>query len=173
MTPRSGKLIRWTVFLLGCALGVAVVLSGRVPEGHAPAGVDLALSARPSAKLGVSPAGTDFLRGRDLDPGASPVRGRLRVSNYALAPVVAQMRLTGRDADLDALVEAVVRADNKTVFRGRLRELRSWGAVRFTLAPKQRRKLTLHAWLPGSVRRDYQGRSAELELEWRTARVES
>jgi hypothetical protein len=169
MTGRTGSLTRATLLILGCALGVAIVLSGRVPAGGAPVGVDLSLSARSNPKLGVSPAGTEFLRARRLRPGDSPVRGTVRVSSYARAPLVARMRLTGADRDLDPLLEAVVKADNKTVFAGKLRELRSWSAVRFALAPKQGRRLSLRVRLPATVRHDFQGRSAGLELEWRTA----
>jgi hypothetical protein len=171
MTGTRGTLTRTTALLVGCALGVALVLAGRMPEGRAPIGVDLSLSARTSPKLGVEPAGSELLRGPRLQPGASPVRGKLSVSNYATAPVVATVRLTGANADLDGLVEAAVSADNKTVFKGKLRELRSWSAARFRLAPKQRRELTVRAWLPRSVHHDFEGRSAELELEWRAAKA--
>jgi hypothetical protein len=166
-------MMRATVFLVGAALGVAIVLSSRMPAGRAPVGVGLALSAQPSAKLGLTPAGMTFLRGHGLQPGASPARGTLQVSNYAASPVLATVRLVGSDRDLDRLVKTTVEADNKTVFRGKLGELRSWGAVRFPLAPKQRRGLTVRVWLPGSARHDFQGRSADLELEWRTEQAES
>lgn len=164
MTGKSGSLIRWTGFVAGCLIGVSVVLLGKLPEGRAATGVKLSVSSHPSAELGVSPAGNPFLEARELVPGGPHASGRLELSNYTTHRLAVHARLQPGERDLDSLVQVALTADNKSVFRGRLSELRSRSAARFGLGPKERRQLALRAWLPRSVKHDFQGRSAQLQL---------
>lgn len=164
MTLTSSSLIRWTAFLAGCLIGAALLLMGELPEGRAAAGVKLSISSQPSAELGVSPAGNPFVKARGLTPGGTPATGRLELSNYTTRPLGVQARLEGGDRNLDSLVQVALTADNKKVFQGKLSELRSPGAARFGFGPKQRRRIALRAWLPRSVKHDFQGRSARLQL---------
>jgi hypothetical protein len=164
MTLATSPFVRWTGFIAGCLIGVSAVLVGKLPEGQAASGVKLSLSSQPSAELGVSPAGNPFLRARELVPGGPAASGRLELSNFTTRRLVVRARLQPGNRDLDSLVEVVLAADNKTVFRGRLSELRSRSAARLALGPKGRRQLALRAWVPSSVRHDFQGRSAVLAL---------
>jgi hypothetical protein len=164
VTGKSGTIVRWTGFLAGCLIGVSFVLLGKVPEGRAASGVKLSLSSQPSAQLGVAPAGNPFLEARDLAPGGRPANGQFELSNYTTRELALQAHIQPGDRDLDSLVQVDLTTDNKSVFRGRLAELRSRSAARFALGPKERRQLALRAWLPRSVKHDFQGRSANLQL---------
>ena len=164
MTGTASSLLRWTGFAAGCLIGISVVLAGKLPEGQAATGAKLSMGSQPHAQLSVSPAGNPFLNARELVPGGPPVTGRLEVSNYTTRRLTVRARLQPGDRDLDSLVQVALTADNKRVFQGRLSELRSRSAARFGLGPKERRRLALRAWLPRSVKHDFQGRSAQLEL---------
>ena len=167
MTPlagKSGTVVRWTGFVAGCLIGVFFVLMGKVPEGRAASGVKLSVSSQPSAELGVTPAGNPFLEAHELTPGGPPASGRFELSNYTTRRLAVRARLQPGDRDLDSLVEIAITTDKKSVFQGRLSELRSRSAAHFALGPKERRQLALRAWLPRSVKHDFQGRSADLQL---------
>jgi hypothetical protein len=170
LTGKSGTIVRWTGFLAGCLIGVSFVLLGKVPEGRAANGVKLSLSSQPSAELGVAPAGNPFLEARELTPGGPSASGRFELSNYTTRKLRVQARLQPGERDLDSLVQVALTTDNKSVFRGRLAELRSRSAARFALGPKERRQLALRVWLPRSVKHDFQGRSANLQLAIRPIR---
>ena len=59
----------------------------------------------------------------------------------------------------------------RPVFAGRLAELRSWTRRPLRLPADRLHKLEFEAWLPMSIDSGFEGRSVELELEWKKAKT--
>ncbi len=166
MTAKNSGSIRFTGFLLGCALAVGLVLAGRTPEGQAGSGARLTISTKPTTELGVSPAG-ELLSKRNLKPGGREARATTGLANFTARPFSVRLRLASSRRELDRILVIELGTAGERVFRGRLGELRSWSARPLRLAPRQKRRVEVRAWIPASVRSGYQGRSAEVELEWK------
>jgi hypothetical protein len=81
------------------------------------------------------------------------------------------MRVTSPQRDLDSLVRVRVGLRGRPVFSGRLAELRSWTRKRIRVRPGAVQKLQFEAWLPMSIDSGFEGRSLELQLEWRKAKT--
>lgn len=165
MTAKNSGSIRFTGFLLGCVLAAGLVLSGRAPEGQAGSGAGLTISTKPTTELGVEPVG-ELLSERNLKPGAREAHATIRLANFTARALSVRLRIASGSQDLDRILLIELGTAGERVFRGRLGELRSWSAGRLRLAPRQKRRVEVRAWLPASVRDGYQGRSAEVELEW-------
>ena len=170
MKANTNHLLRFTGFAGGAVLAVGLVLSGRMPESRAEAPARLSITARPTSELGVAPAGVEFLATRRLLPGGRPARGRVAVSNFTGRRQSLRLRVSSAQRELDSVVRIDVRAGGPQVFEGRLAELRSWTRGSLEFRPRGRRKVEFRAWVPISVKSGYQGRSADLELEWKKAR---
>jgi hypothetical protein len=170
MKANATHLLRFTGFAIGAVLAVGLVLAGRMPESQAEAPARLSMASQPITELGVSPAGADFIETRRLVPGGRPARGTLEVRNYRRRRAAFKLRARSTQRDLDRLVRVAVRTGRKRVFAGTLGELRRWtsGAVR--LMRGETRDVEFRAWVPMSVETGYEGRSIEVELEWKKAR---
>jgi hypothetical protein len=165
----SKSLARWTGFLVGLGLAVWIVLLGRVPAHSGAPAARFTMAAKPTQKLLVEPAGKKFLSAGALRPGPPErgARGRFQVMNLTRRPMSVALAARASSRDLDNLLQVEISAAGKRVFRGSLRELRSWKA-RFRLAPSQLKRLEARAWLPPSVGTRYQGRFVDVRLKWRT-----
>jgi len=166
MGPKNSGYIRLTGFLLGCALAVGLVLSGRTPEGHAGSPASLTISSKPTTELGVSPAG-ELLSERNLKPGGRQAHATVGIANFTAHALPVRLRVASTGQDLDRILVIELGTPGKRLFRGRLGELRSWSKRPLRLAPRQKRRVEIRAWIPASVRDGYQGRSADVELEWK------
>jgi hypothetical protein len=171
MTPKTRSILRLTGFLLGGLLAAALLLSGRMPESGAAAGARLTIDARPTAELGVSPAGRDFLTARNLQPGGPEARGELTVSAYARGDRSAHLRAAVEEPTLDDLVRLEITAAGRRLFHGKLAELRRWTRRGLEVTTAETYKVHFSAWIPASAQDGYQGRSSELTLEWRTRKA--
>jgi hypothetical protein len=80
---------------------------------------------------------------------------------------VQRLRLRAMPAlqDLDALLTVRVRADSRTVFGGRLSELRRWTRSPVRLAPGEDTRLVVELSLPRDGAARSEGRTGDLELE--------
>jgi hypothetical protein len=170
MRPTTTHLLRLTGFVIGAVLAIGLVLSGRMPKSQAEAPARLSIAAQPTTELGVSPAGARFLEAGRLLPGGRPGRGTLTVSNFADRPLRVRMRVRSPQRDLDAAIRLRVLTDGRKLFDGRLAALRSWTRGSVRLLASERRELEFRAWVPMSVESGYEGRSVELELEWKKAK---
>ena len=65
-----------------------------MPKSQAEVGARLAVSTHPTAELGVSPAGVDFLTERNLRPGRRRgARGAVSVTNYTVEALRVRVRV--------------------------------------------------------------------------------
>jgi hypothetical protein len=168
MKAHSSHILRFTGFAIGAVLAIGWVLSGRMPESQAEAPARLSIASQPTTELGVSPAGARFLTGRLL-PDGRPARGTLTVSNYGRRALRFRMRARSPQRDLDAVVRLQVRAGERQLFQGPLSELRSWTRRSVRLLAGRRQEVHFRAWVPMSVKSGFEGRSVELQLEWKKA----
>jgi len=166
MTAKNSGYIRFTGLLLGCALAVGLVLSGRTPAGHAGSPASLTISSKPTTELGVSPVG-ELLSERNLKPGGREAHATIGLANFTARALSVRLRVASSGQDLDRILVIELGTAGERVFRGRLGELRSWSARRLRLAPRQKRRVEVRAWIPASVRDGYHGRSADVEFEWK------
>jgi hypothetical protein len=170
MTANATHILRFTGFVIGAVLAVGLVLSGRMPESQAEAPARLSMASQPITEVGVSPAGLEFIDGGRLVPGGSPLRGSLTLQNFTGSPLRLRMRVSSRQRDLDRVVRLRVLTAGRQVFEGGLADLRAWSARTVRLLASERRRVQVRAWVPMSVKSGYEGRSVELQLEWKKAR---
>ena len=81
------------------------------------------------------------------------------------------MRVTSPQRDLDPLVRVRVALRGRPVFSGRLAGLRSWTRRPIRVRAGVLQRLQFEAWLPMSIDSGFEGRSLELQLEWRKAKT--
>lgn len=166
MTAKETGAIRFIGFLVGGVLAVGLVLSGRVPESRAGAGATLTIETQPTTELGVSQAG-ELLSERSLAPGGRKAHETIGLANYTGRALSVGLRASSGGRDLDRVLLLEIATGGERTFRGPLGELRTWTAATLTLAPRQKRRVAVRAWIPSSVRDGYQGRSTAIELEWK------
>jgi hypothetical protein len=170
MSAKTNHLVRLAGFSIGAVIAIGVVLAGRMPESQAEAPARLLVASQPTTELGVSPAGADFLAA-GLRPGGRPARGVLTLDNFTERPLRVAMRVTSPQHDLDSLVRVRAALRGRPVFAGRLADLRSWTREPLRLPADRLHKLQFEAWLPMSIDSGFEGRSVELELEWKKAKT--
>jgi hypothetical protein len=170
MSPNTNHLVRFAGFAIGAVIAIGVVLAGRMPESQAEAPARLSVASKPITQLGVSPAGSDFLEA-NLRPGGRGARGILTLDNFTARPLPVVMRVTSPQRDLDRLVRVRVALRGRPVFSGRLAELRSWTRRPIRVRAGVVQKLQFEAWLPMSIDSGFEGRSLELQLQWRKAKT--
>jgi hypothetical protein len=170
MSANTNHIVRLAGFAIGAAIAIGVVLAGRMPQSQAEAPARLSVASKPITELGVSPAGADFLAA-DLRPGGRRARGVLELDNFTPRPLPVAMRVTSPQRDLDSLVRIRATLRGRSVFAGRLGELRSWTRRPIRVRAGAVQKLQVEAWLPMSIDSGFEGRSLELELEWRKAKT--
>jgi hypothetical protein len=170
MNANTTNLVRFAGFAIGVAIAVSVVLAGRMPESQGEAPARLTVASQPTTELGLKPAGAEFLAGT-LRPGEPPARGVLTLDNYTARPLLAAMRVTSPQHDLDSVVRVRASLSGRRVFSGPLGELRAWTRRPLRVPAKGVHKLEFRAWVPMSIDSGYEGRSVELQLEWRKAKT--
>jgi hypothetical protein len=170
MSANTNHIVRFAGFAIGAAVAIGVVLAGRMPESQAEAPARLSVASKPITQLGVSPAGADFLAA-EVRPGGRRARGVLTLDNFTSRPLPVAMRVTSPQRDLDSLLRVRVALRGRPVFSGRLAELRSWTRKLIRVRPGAVQKLQFEAWLPMSIDSGFEGRSLELQLEWRKAKT--
>jgi hypothetical protein len=170
MSANTNHIVRFAGFAIGAAIAIGVVLAGRMPESQAEASARLSVASKPTTQLGVSPAGADFLDA-ELRPGGRRGRGVLTLDNFTARPLSVAMRVTSPQRDLDSLVRVRVALRDRPVFSGPLGELRAWTRKPIRLRAGRVQKLQFEAWLPMSIDSGFEGRSLELQLEWRKAKT--
>jgi hypothetical protein len=124
VSARTDAWARRIGLALGLLLALAAVLSWRIAAEGAALGADARFVAVPPGELTLEPAG-EFLVARGLAPSEAS-DGRLRVRNITGAPVAVRLRARPSSRDLDRPLAVLVRAGGVTLYRGRLRGLRSW-----------------------------------------------
>ena len=158
---------RFLGLLAGAGIAFAFLLAGRVPAstGELPAALTLDLGR--SGELLVTPGGP-LLTARELTPGGRRSTGRAALSNPTRVPLSVRPRVARGSRHLDGLVWIRLRIDGARVYDGTLGGLRRRGAPPFEIAPGERRRITLTAWLARGAT-GYEARRTRAALELITA----
>ncbi len=166
MTRRGEMWVRGIGLLLGLLVAAIAVAAWQIPRGSGTLGTDLIVSSAPTGELGVTPEGP-IIRATGLAPGqeADAPAGTLRVQNQTGSTVYVQLRGLPSGTDLDGLLWFRIDSGDLSLFRGPVRELRSWTDRAITLVPGEQTTLSVRAWLPASVRDGYEGRIQTVDLE--------
>ena len=143
-----------------------------MPPGEGPLGLDLRVTASPTAELAASPAGP-LLTATRLVPRTrrSGAEGTAHVVNQTGRPLAVKLRALPSSGDLDELLMLELWADGQPLRRARLGQLRRFGRERFVLASGQTRRVRVRASLPSSVEHGYEGRIEDVRIEFDTTPV--
>lgn len=153
--------------VVGIALAAAAVASWRVAGGTGALGADVRLLASPTGEIQVSTTGP-FLSATNLRPGRDAARGELGVRNQTGAALGVRVRVLPSLPDLDQLLVVTLDVGDDRLFEGTLGLLRAWSDRSFRLASDERRVLRVQAWLPPAATRGYEGRVADVGVEFRS-----
>lgn len=167
----SANRIERHVRRVGVAAGVSlvalIVLAFRVPDGSGVLGADVILAISPTGELGVSRSGP-FLTATGMQPG-SEARSAVSVHNQTGRSLLVGLRALPDSPDLDRVLRVEIRSGHATrpVFTGLLGQLRR-GAEIGTLPAGDRRRLSVRAWIPSTLRGGYAGRIETVSLRLRS-----
>ena len=163
---------RPTGFLLGLGAALLLVLEGRMPPGEGSLGLDLRVTASPTAELAAAPTGP-LLTATRLVPrtSRSGAEGAAQITNQTGRRLAVKLRALPSSGDLDELLLLELWADGRPLRRASLGELRRFGRERFLLESGETRSLRVRASLPSSVERGYEGRIEDVRIEFDTTPV--
>ena len=159
-------------FVLGLGAALVLVLEGQMPPGEGTLGLDLRVSASPTAELAASPQGP-LLTATRLVPRTShsAAEGTAQLTNQTGRRLAVKLRAVPSSGDLDELLVLELWADGQPLRRARLGELRRFGRERFVLESGETQSLRVRASLPSSVERGYEGRIEDVQLDLETRPV--
>jgi hypothetical protein len=157
---------RWTGLAAGVSLALVALVFARVPSGTREVPAHVSLLAEPSVKLGVSPVARELLTESTLLPGSRSVSGLVEVSNLTGAPLEARPRLRALGGDAPDALQVEVTAGGKTLYSGKLGELRA----HVRLGARAAKRIRFRISAPLGAARELSGRSAKLSLRWATRR---
>jgi hypothetical protein len=123
-----------------------------------------------SSELEASP-GHPFVVSSNLRPQGvtgDPV-ARVVLTNTMAQPLAVRIHALPSIPDLDELLRVKASAGGRTVFDGRLGDLRAWTKRPFLVPMRAQTLLEMHYWLPASVRRGFQNRSDRVTVEFKLA----
>lgn len=150
-------------FLIGLAVGLAAVLTWRIPAGTGTLGTDLIVSIAQTGELSVSQPGP-FVTANGMRPGGDEATGAVTVHNHSGSDLAVALEASPSLRDLDDLLRFEISAGGRELFSGTVGALRASTQRTFVLSPGQTQTLAVRAWLPASVQGGYQGRIATVDL---------
>jgi hypothetical protein len=155
--------------LTGLALAAGLVAVLRVPASDGTLGADVRVVATLGNGLSTTATGA-FLSGRHLESGGEAAKGELPLRNDSAADSVVSFRALAPRDRLSRLVTVELSVNGHKLAAGSLARMRRWsGALRIPRGAT--RTVEASAWLPGSVRGGYEGRSADITLDIRAGKV--
>jgi hypothetical protein len=155
--------------LIGLLGAVAIVAAFRIPAADELPGASVRVAIAPTGELAVAPAGV-IVRKSDLRPGAVAT-GRVAVTNLTGVPRAVRVRAATAGRDLETSLRVLIAADDRLVFAGTLKTLRSRGTPALILAAGERRPLVVRLSLREGAS-ETAARSADVRLRLSTASVE-
>jgi hypothetical protein len=169
MRSRADRRTRGIGFLLGAGLAIAAVLSWQIPRGHSTLGAVVTVASRPSGELAVSPTGT-FINAAALKPGptSAAVGGHVQIENQTGSTLDVQVRGVAAQSDLDAALMVDVTSGGSSIFHGSLGDFRSWTTDSISVGSGRSAGFKVSAWLPSSLTAGYQGRTATVDLQFKS-----
>ena len=148
----------------GLVIAAALVALLRIPQEDGRLGADARLVATTSG--GIKADSGAFLTGRHLTSGGEAATGTLRVTNDSRGEALISFRALAGDSPLARQMHIELSLDGKKLAGGSLTEMSRWtGRLRLTRGSS--RTLDASAWIPGSVREGYEGKTADINLQVR------
>jgi hypothetical protein len=163
------SIARWAGFIAGIGLALAALASARVSTGTHEVPAHVSLVAESSVKLGVTPVGRELLSDKLLVAGRRPVSGLVELSNYTGGTLTVRPRLRSLRGELPAELRISVTAGGKTLYAGRLSDLRA----SLPLHARAKKRMRFRISAPASAGRSVQGRVIELSVRWATGKAGS
>ena len=164
---KSTSIARWAGLIAGIGLALAALASARVSTGTHEVPAHVSLVAESSVQLGVTPVGRELLSDRLLIAGRQPVSGLVELSNYTGATLTVRPRIRSLRGELPAELRISVNAGSKTLYTGKLSDLRA--ALPLHARAKTRVRFRISA--PAGAARDVQGRVIDLSVRWATGKA--
>jgi hypothetical protein len=150
--------------ITGLVLAAGLVLFMRVPQEDGKLGADVRLVATPAA--GIEAGSGTLLTGRHLTSGGEAATGKMPLTNNMRDEAVVSFRAIGPRTTLSKLITVELSLDGKKIAGGSLAKMRRWsGALRIPRGST--RTVETSAWIPGSVRTGYEGKTADVTLQVR------
>ena len=148
----------------GLVIAAGLVFFLRIPQEDGRLGADVRVVATPAA--GIETGDGTLLTGRHLTSGGNAATGKLPLTNDTAHETVVSFRALAPHTDLSGLIALELSSNGKRIVSGSLAELRRWsGALRIPAGSS--RTVDASAWIPGSVRDGYEGKSAEVTMQIR------
>ena len=148
-STRSARIAGWVI---GAALAIVLIASGRPAAGGDAVGAKVSFYANQTGELAISPPGPeDFLRDRALMPGGSPAAGEFDVTNQAGESLELLMSAVGSDRVLDDELQVEISSDDRELAGGLLGELEEPSGAPLVLAPGDSATVEVEASLPGEA----------------------
>jgi hypothetical protein len=119
-----------------------------------------------TASDGIKTDAGAFVAGRHLTSGGEAAKGELRVTNDSRGEALMSFRALAPKSALAGRMHIELSLDGKKVAGGLLAEMRDWSG-KLPLTRGSTRKLEASAWIPGSVREGYEGKTADINLQVR------
>jgi hypothetical protein len=172
MTATSPSLhvpVKLAGLLTGLLLAAALVAFMRIPQEDGRLGADVRVVAVAPEGINTTASGT-LLSGRHLTSGGEAATGTLPLRNDTRGEAAISFRALAPNTPLADRMMVELSLDGDKVAGGTLTELRRWdGALRIPRGST--RTLEVSAWIPGSVRDGYEGKTADINLQIRARQV--
>jgi hypothetical protein len=160
---------------IGLVLGVAFVGTAitlaRVHGGSDRVlGADVTFASGPTGELAVSPIGP-FVRGLNLRPTspANASTGSIDVRNQTGSTLRVRVDASPSIRDLDGVLFVRITAGDRRLFRGPLGKLRHWTSKSLTLVGGGDVHLEIATWVPPAMTGGYEGRIADVGLQFQSS----
>jgi hypothetical protein len=164
----AAQFVRAGAFLAGLAVAAIAVAGWRVPT-HSTPGASLKVVAVGTSELQAFPA-HPFTISNEIKPGLGRGgAGRVTLHNTMAQPLAVRIHTLPSVTDLDRLLRVRASGAGKQVFLGSLGGLRSWTKRQFVVPAHGKTLLETRFWLPQSVRRGFQNRTATVTIEFKLA----
>jgi hypothetical protein len=150
----------------GLLLALAVVATHQVPAGTGQLGFDVELSTGSTGELAVAPQGRVAIAS-GLTPGGRSAAGSVIVENQTAARIGLAPVVDAPETEADGSVWIAVTRSGRTLANRPLALMRGAKRPAFSLAPHERARLRLHAWLPKRTPAGWEGRITRAQIGWR------
>lgn len=152
--------------ITGLALAAALVAVMRVPHEDGRLGADVRLVA--TAPKGITTSATGaFLSGRHLTSGGEAATGKLPLRNDSRGEAVISFRALAPRDKLSQVMTVELSSGGRKIAGGTLAQLRRWsGSLRIPRGSQ--RTVEASAWIPGSARQGFEGKTADINLQIRS-----
>lgn len=161
--------VRMAGLLTGLLLAAALVAYMRIPQEDGRLGADVRLVAVAPEGIHTTASGA-LLSGRHLTSGGDAASGKLPLRNDTRGEAAISFRTLAPATPLADRMMVELSLDGKKVAGGSLAQMRRWdGALRIPRGSQ--RTVEVSAWIPGSVRDGYEGKTADIQLQIRARQV--